>query len=119
MDGTRGYVPNEALAALWRVIGRANAEVQERQPWTLAKDPARAAELDAVLHAAVRRLAVAAVCVSPVMPRKAAELWEQLGGPGGVEAQRFDALDALDPAGWPVRKGAALFPRDAASAAAA
>ena len=119
MDGTRGYVPNEALAALWRVIARANAEVQERQPWTLAKDPARAAELDAVLHAAVRRLAVAAVCVAPAMPGKAAELWAQLGGTGEVSAQRFAGLDALDPAGWRVRKGAALFPRDAVPASAA
>ena len=114
MDGTRGYMPNEALAALWRVIGRANAEVQERQPWTLAKDPARAADLDAVLHSAVRRLAVAAICVAPMMPGKAAELWAQLGGPGEVDEQRFTGLATLDPARWRVRKGVALFPRDAA-----
>ena len=119
LDGTRGYVPNEALAALWRVVARANAEVQERQPWALAKDPARAGELGAVLHSAVRRLAVAAVCVWPAMPGAAERLWAQLGGPGAVEAQRFAHLDALDPAGWRVRKGAALFPRDAAPSPAA
>jgi methionyl-tRNA synthetase len=120
-DGTRGYLPNEALAALWRVVARANAYVQERQPWALAKDPARAAELDAVLGTLVRQLAFAAVAVSPVMPAKAAELWAALGGPGAVDAQRFAASGGLaaEPAGWVVRKGEPLFPRDVGAAAGA
>jgi methionyl-tRNA synthetase len=120
MDGTRGYLPHEALAALWRVVARANAFVQERQPWTVAKDPARAAELDAVLGTLVRRLVLVAVAVSPFMPGKAAELWAALGGPGDVDGQRFDPAGRIgaDAAGWTVRKGAALFPREAASAAA-
>jgi methionyl-tRNA synthetase len=119
MDGTRGYLPHEALAALWRVVARANAYVQERQPWALSKDPARAAELDAVLGTLVRQLALVAVAVSPFMPRKAAELWTTLGGPGEVDAQRFAPSGAVDaePGGWTVRKGAALFPRDAAAGA--
>jgi methionyl-tRNA synthetase len=95
MDGTRGYLPHEALAALWRIVARANAYVQERQPWAAAKDPARAAELDAVLGTLVRRLALVAVAVSPFMPGKADELWSALGGPGDVAAQRFDAAGAL------------------------
>ena len=120
MDGTRGYLPNDALAALWRVVARANAYVQERQPWALAKDPARADELDAVLGTLVRQLALVAVAVSPVMPGKAAELWAALGGPGEVASQRFaaDGGLAVDPVGWAVRKGAGLFPRDVPAAAA-
>jgi methionyl-tRNA synthetase len=120
MDGRRGYLPNEALAALWRVVARANAYVQARQPWALAKDPARAGELDAVLGTLVRQLALVAVAVSPVMPGKAAELWAALGGPGEVAAQRFaaDGGLAVDPVGWAVRKGAGLFPRDVPAAAA-
>ena len=112
MDGTRGYLPNEALAAAWRIIGRANAYVQERQPWALAKEPASGAALDAALHTLVHRLAVVAVALAPFMPGKAAELWAQLGGPGAVEAQRFTLLAELDPVGWSVHKGAGLFPRD-------
>jgi methionyl-tRNA synthetase len=117
MDGTRGYLLHEALAALWRVVARANAFVQERQPWALAKDAGRADELDAALGTLVRQLAAVAVAVSPFMPGKAAELWAALGGPGDVADQRFGAsgLPGAEPAGWTVRKGAALFPRDAAA----
>jgi hypothetical protein len=46
------------------------------------------------------------------MPQKAAELWSQLGGPGELEAQRFSNLLSLDPTGWRVAKGDALFPKD-------
>lgn len=112
MDGTRGYLPHEALAAVWRVVGRANAYVQERQPWAIAKDAARGAELDAVLGTLAWQLARVAVLVAPFMPGKAAELWGMLGAPGDVGAQRFEALDGLDPAGWRVAKGAGLFPRE-------
>jgi methionyl-tRNA synthetase len=112
MDGTRGYLPHEALAHLWRTVARANEYVQGSAPWALAKDPARRAELDTVLAALVRQLARQAVCVEPFMPGKAQELWVQLGGPQTVSAQRFAALGALDVGGWRVRKGAALFPRD-------
>jgi methionyl-tRNA synthetase len=120
MDGTRGFLPHEALAALWRVVARANAFVQERQPWAIARDAARGDELDAVLGTLVRQLALVAVAVSPCMPAKAAELWGALGGPGDVAEQRFgtDGALSVDPAGWTVRKGAALFPRDAAGAPA-
>ena len=111
MDGSRGYLPHEALAQLWRTVSRANEYVQASAPWTLAKDPARRAELEHVLHTLVRRLARQAVYVSPFMPNKAQALWRQLGAPGDVSAVRFDAASALDPAGWRVARGEALFPR--------
>ena len=119
MDGTRGFLLGEALAAVQRVVARANAFVQERQPWALAKDPARAAELDAVLGTVVRRLAAAAVALQPFMPGKAAELWAALGGEaaGPLDAQRFAA--PADAAGWRVRKGEPLFPREPAPRPAA
>ena len=112
MNGTHGYLLHQGLAAVWRTVARANEYVQSSAPWTLAKDPARRAELDAVLASLVRALARQAVCIAPFMPGKAQELWVQLGAPGTVLAQRFDTLDALDGAGWTVHKGAPLFPRD-------
>jgi methionyl-tRNA synthetase len=111
IDGSTGYLLHQALAALWRTVARANEYVQSSQPWALAKDPAQRARLEGVLAALVRALSRQAVYVAPFMPAKAAELWAQLGAPGDVGDQRFDALAALDPAGWRVRKGAGLFPR--------
>jgi hypothetical protein len=39
-------------------------------------------------------------------------LWRQVGGPGNLDAQRFDNLMALDATGWRVSKGDSLFPKE-------
>jgi methionyl-tRNA synthetase len=114
MDGTHGFLLHEALAALWRIVGRANEEVHSSAPWKLAKEPDKAAELDDVLALMVRRLAQLAVCVSPFMPLRAQALWQQLGGPAEVSEQRFDGLESLDCGGWHVAKGEPLFPKEIA-----
>ncbi|MEJ7811938.1 MAG: methionine--tRNA ligase [Gemmatimonadaceae bacterium] len=113
MDGSRGYPLHEALAAVWRTVGRANEYVQASAPWRLAKDPAARPELERVLASLVRRLALHAVHLVPFMPGKAEELWTQLGAPGRAADARFDALPRLGPAGWRVAKGAPLFPKEA------
>ncbi len=111
MDGSRGYLPHEALSAIFRTTDRANLFIQQNQPWVLARDPARRMELDGVLAALVRSLVRQAVYLAPFMPRKAEALWVQLGAPGAAGDVQFDALDALDPAGWHAAKGEGLFPR--------
>jgi methionyl-tRNA synthetase len=116
MDGTRGYLPHDALAHLWRTVARANEYVQGSAPWTLAKDPARRLELENVLAALIRQLARQAICVWPFMPGKAQELWRQLGGAQVVSAQRLADLGALDVTGWRVSKGEPLFPKAVAAA---
>ena len=97
---------------------RANEYAQQKQPWSLAKRPEARAELDGVLASLVRQLARLAVLVSPFMPSKAQELWEAVGGPGSVSAQRLEGLLSLDPTGWRVTKGPALFPREQPAAKA-
>jgi methionyl-tRNA synthetase len=111
MDGSRGYLLHDALAAVWRTVFRANEYVQSTQPWQLAKDPAQRMRLEEVLATLVRQVARQAVLVAPFMPVKAEALWSSMGGAGSVHAQRFGALAGLDPSGWRVTKGAALFPR--------
>ena len=100
---------HEGAAAAYEVVRHANALVAERQPWTLAKDPARADELDLTLATMVRCLAAAAVLLSPFIPGKAAELWERLGSGGAMPA--LEDLPALDVSGWRTSAGAILFPR--------
>ena len=114
MAGTRGSLPNEALRSVWLTVARGNEYVDRQAPWKLAKRPEDREALEATLGTLVRQLARQAVCASPVVPEKAQALWEQLGGPGRVDAQRLDALGALDAEGWRVAKGASLFPKDAA-----
>ncbi|HVZ49283.1 MAG TPA: methionine--tRNA ligase [Gemmatimonadaceae bacterium] len=111
LDGSRGYVCHEAVAAAAAMASRANLHIQQSAPWTVAKDPARAAELDAILAALVRSLARQAVLLAAIMPAKAAALWTQLGAPGTPGTVRYAALGALSSEGWRVARGDGLFPR--------
>ena len=81
-------------------------------PWKLAKDPASAAALDETLSTLARKLAIQSVLLAPYMPGKAQSVWEQLGAPGKVGAQRLTDLHNVDPGSWKVTKGAPLFPRE-------
>jgi methionyl-tRNA synthetase len=104
-----------AILAAMDLVRRTNQYVTAREPWTLAKDPARAAELDRVLYAAAECLRVAAVLLYPVMPGACDRLWQSLGaealGPvaaaNPAEAGRWGQL----PAGATVHRGEVLFPR--------
>jgi methionyl-tRNA synthetase len=111
LDGARGFLCHESLAAIAQITSRANLFIQQNAPWTVAKDPARSAELDAILAALVRSLARQAVLLSAFMPAKAEALWAQLGGPGTAAATKYDTLATLDCAGWRVKKGEGLFPK--------
>jgi methionyl-tRNA synthetase len=111
MDGSRGFLLHEGLRHVLALVQGANFLVQTSRPWELAKQ-GRDEELDAVLGHCVRQLATIAVLLAPFMPEKAEELWRQLGGPGAAADQRFPTLHRLDPSGWRVRKGEALFPRE-------
>jgi len=114
MDGSRGYLLHEGLAAIWRTTARANEFVQSSQPWALAKVPEQREALLTVLGTLGRSLARQAIAIAPVMPTKAQALWEALGAPGSVHERRWPTLAPVDAAGWRVTKGEALFPREEA-----
>jgi methionyl-tRNA synthetase len=111
------YAPSRALEAIWRLVRETNRYVDTAQPWKLAKDPDRRAELEHTAHSFLEALFWAARMVAPVMPNKAAEILAQLGIEGDA-AQRAmerwpDAERAgrdLD-AGLTVSKPSPLFPR--------
>ncbi len=114
LDGERGWLLHEGLAAIARQVSRANEYTQAGAPWQLAKDPAQRVTLEQMLASMCRRLARHAVQLAPYMPVKSAELWQVLGAPGRVDEQRVHDLASLDPSGWRVTKGAPLFPRPVA-----
>ena len=103
----------QALGAVWDVVGRANGYLVEKEPWQLAKDGARRAELAGVLYAAAETLRILAVLISPIMPGAAARLWKQLGMAEPLEAQRLPSAGrwGLLAPGTATSKGDALFPR--------
>ena len=111
MDGSRGYLLHEGAKQAMASVVRGNEFVQSSQPWALAKNEDQRPELERTLAALARTLARQCVLLFPFVPNKSEELWRQLGAPGRLSDQRFEALAGLDAAGWRVRKGAPLFPK--------
>jgi methionyl-tRNA synthetase len=100
---------HQGIAAAIELASSANGFVEARAPWSAAKDPARAAELDATLHSLARCVAALATMLSPFMPSK----MDNLAGRLGLEAAvRLDDLGQLQLAGKTVTRGEVLFPKD-------
>jgi methionyl-tRNA synthetase len=106
-----------AVDVIWDLVRTLNRHVEQTKPWELAKEDARAAELDRVLYDLADGLRVAAVALSAYLPRTAPLILQLLGqsqelGWENVEAGRTAPVDGIGPA-------PPLFPRvDAPTAAA-
>jgi methionyl-tRNA synthetase len=70
-----------ALDEIWQRVRRLNRYVEEQAPWVLAKDEARAQELDRVLGTLVEGLRVVSVLLHPYLPASTATLLQALGAP--------------------------------------
>lgn len=98
-----------ALSAIWEFVRAINKYLDDRAPWTLAKN-GRREELGGVLYHALEAVRVVSVWTAPFMPRAAAELRRQLG---------LDPATTWEEAGqWGVLQGGAaleapqpIFPR--------
>ena len=101
-----------AFAAVWELIGAANAYIEDAKPWALNKAGDSAATA-AVIGDCLETLRVVALLASPAIPRASAELWRRLGLPGSPTDQRLPDAVAWGglPAGASLEKGAPLFPR--------
>ena len=106
------YALHEAAFAAFAIVDATNEFIAASEPWTLARDPARADDLTQVLCDAAEALRVAAVLLLPVMPTTAAEILRRAGEPTPVSALRFDR-DAAWKADLPrtLVKGPAIWPR--------
>jgi methionyl-tRNA synthetase len=108
------YELEGAIEAAWTIIRRANRLVEERAPWNLAKDPAKAEELDRLLGTLAVALQHTALLLFPIMPSKAAQVWDTLRLEPGIDRARFPADGALlepPPTGTPLGESKPLFPR--------
>ncbi len=100
-----------ALDAIWQRVRRLNRYVEERAPWQLAKDEARAPELDLVLSTLVAGLRVLAVLLHPYLPASTDKLLAALGSEDRLlAAARWDSTQAL---GKPIGRLDSLFPKSA------
>jgi methionyl-tRNA synthetase len=103
---------HEGVAAAYRLISAANEFIAERQPWTLAKDPAKADQVTQVLFDAAEAVRIAAVLLLPVMPSSAAEILRRLGEAASPRDLRFDTATAWRASGErDILNAGALWPR--------
>jgi methionyl-tRNA synthetase len=96
----------QALEVIWQRVRRLNRYVEEQAPWQLAKDDARAGDLDRVLRTLAEGLRVVTVLLSPWLPESSVKLLDALGTPDlslagavldGARVQHVSPLEPLFP----------------------
>ncbi len=118
---------HEALAALWKFVGDANAYVEAEKPWALAKAaragdataPEAEARLAAVLGDLVEAVRLVSLAVAPFMPSIAPRALAQLGYQYGYAADGNAGPALLEQLEWGAAADASgrlgapepLFPR--------
>jgi methionyl-tRNA synthetase len=104
-----------ALEEIWERVRRLNRYVEEQAPWQLAKDDARAQQLDIVLRTLAEGLRSVTVLLAPYLPESAGKLLAALGAPaleldgaafGAGAIGRVNAIEPLFPKDRPAGGGA-------------
>lgn len=97
-----------ALRDVWDVISATNKYIASKEPWAMAKDESKRAELNGVLYQSADVLRVVAGLIEPVMPHTTQRIRTMLG----IEAQTWQQLqhERLRP-GTRLGTTEPLFPR--------
>ena len=95
-----------ALETVWELVARANALVEQKAPWKLAKDPAQSDLLTAALYSLAEIVRLLALLVSPVLPATSRKIFGQLGA-DGFRSLQWGSL----PAGHVLGHPTPIFPR--------
>jgi len=103
---------SEALSTIWAFIRRVNKYTDETEPWVLAKDEARKAELAGVMYTLAESLRIISVLIAPVMPNTPKAIHEQLM----IHDDSLKTWESIAEFGKlskvvKIQKGAIVFPR--------
>jgi methionyl-tRNA synthetase len=110
------FAIDSALDISMQIATRCNTLIERTSPWQLSKQKESSRQLDAVLYHLAESLHIIAILVSPVLPRAAHGIFDQLNWKmelSGKE-ERFSLTDAewgKLPDGHAVGKPVPLFPR--------
>ena len=108
-SAVRGFQLSVALRDIWELVGASNRYIVAREPWKLAKDPGRRAELETSLFVSADTLRVVAELLRPFVPKTAERLLNMLGQP--VEAASWTTLAVGTLKAGTLGDTVALFPR--------
>ena len=100
-----------ALAELWKLVGKANKYIDDTAPWALNKAGEKD-KLATVLYNMMEVIRLVTIMVSPVMPGLMPRVWQQLGISGREDLSTWESLTwGTFPAGVKIDRGEPLFPR--------
>ena len=108
----RDLALHKALIAIWDLINVTNKYIVEREPWSLAKDPANKILLDTIVYNMLEALRIIAVMISPFLPGSAEKIMKQIGITD-IASQDFDSIRQWGglPFGVSLNRVDSLFPR--------
>ena len=89
-EAMNGYALHQGTAAAFDLIDAANEYITREEPWVTARNPERAEELDRQLWDVSEAVRIAAVLLSPVMPRSCADILIRVGSPVPESGLRLD-----------------------------
>jgi methionyl-tRNA synthetase len=98
-----GFQLSAALRDIWELVGTTNRYIVAREPWKLAKDADRRAELETSLYVPADALRIIAELLRPFMPGTAGRTLDMLGHPAA-------------PASWATLQSGTLLPGTALGA---
>ena len=116
------FEANEILKGITAICTKANVRIEATAPWHLAQDKSKGDELDELLYALGECLRILAILISPVLPKGAHGIFDQLNWKMDLtgKEERF-ALKEAEWGGLPdghvVGKPVPLFPRIETSSA--
>jgi len=115
-DAMDAHCPSAGLFHVSDILDSGNLLVEVAAPWKLAKDPTNADGLDAVLYHLAESLRIIAILLSPVLPRAAHGIFDQLLWKMDEQGEesRFRLADATWgglPDGHTLGQPTPLFPR--------
>ena len=105
------YALHRGAAAAFDLIDATNEFIATAEPWAVAKDPARASDLDQLLYEIGEAVRVAALLLLPVMPTSCAEVLGRVGEHRPVDTLRLGDAAWSAVAERQIAKGDPLWPR--------
>lgn len=103
---------SSALASVWRLISRANKYIDETEPWKIAKEEDKQAELASVMIHLAESLRIAASLLQPFLTHAPKKIFEQLGLNVDTAGDWKDIQFGNFPENVTViKKGTPIFPR--------
>jgi methionyl-tRNA synthetase len=102
---------HNALAAVWKIVTRANKYIDECAPWALNKSGEKA-KLATVLYNMAEAIRISTILLTPVMPNTPEKVYAQLGIENEAAIHDWDGLAYGGiKSGTEIHRGEPIFPR--------